>query len=133
MPATTSLGIPYPLSTDPPAGHTQMQSLASKVDDLLQQGFPGTPWAMAAGQVPFTFTAETTKSVAVTFPSSRFAVTPIAAVGIPSAPPVALYEPRLSPITATGMTINLAFAAAQTYTGAVSYIAVQMLSTDARG
>lgn len=31
MPNTT-LGFPYPVSTDPPAGHTQIQSLADAVD-----------------------------------------------------------------------------------------------------
>jgi hypothetical protein len=34
--ATTTLGFPYPASTDPPAGHTQIQSLATAVD-----GMPG--------------------------------------------------------------------------------------------
>lgn len=32
--ATTALGFPYPISTDPPAGHTQIQSLASAVDAM---------------------------------------------------------------------------------------------------
>jgi len=30
--ATTTLGFPYPASTDPPAGHTQIQALATAVD-----------------------------------------------------------------------------------------------------
>lgn len=42
MPATTpNLGIPYPLSTEVPAGHSQMQALASQVDTRLG---PDTGW-----------------------------------------------------------------------------------------
>lgn len=36
MPATTpNLAIPYPLGTEPPAGHSNMQSLATRVDQAL--------------------------------------------------------------------------------------------------
>jgi hypothetical protein len=41
MPATTPLGIHYPLATDAPSGHTNMQTLATDVDSLLRTGGVG--------------------------------------------------------------------------------------------
>ena len=39
MPGTTPvLALPYPLGTDPPAGHTQIQALAQKVEDVSARG-----------------------------------------------------------------------------------------------
>lgn len=35
--ATPNYAIPFPLSTDAPAGHTQMQSLATQVDTVLNK------------------------------------------------------------------------------------------------
>lgn len=41
MPGSTpNYGWPYPLSTDPPSGHTQMQAIASGIDTTLKQQVP---------------------------------------------------------------------------------------------
>lgn len=41
MPGSTTLGIRYPLSTEPPAGHSDMQRLAGDVDGLMSRGVAG--------------------------------------------------------------------------------------------
>jgi hypothetical protein len=42
MPGATPKGIHYPLASEAPAGHSQMQTLATDVDNLILPNFPGT-------------------------------------------------------------------------------------------
>jgi hypothetical protein len=62
MPANTvPLGFPYPLGTDQPAGHTQIEALAQALNDYLNAK-PSNAWAMVitAGGTTCTYTGYAT-------------------------------------------------------------------------
>lgn len=54
--------------------------------EYVPRGAAGAPWAMAAGSVPLSLSAQIANSVAVTFPTDRFTATPLITVAQASLP-----------------------------------------------
>ena len=135
MPGSTPLGIRYPLSSEAPAGHTQMQTLAGDVDTLLGSGFAGTPYAMAAGHVSTSsIAAGGTANVAVTFPAGRFSQAPLVQATVNVTGPNQTYAVRVTSITTAGA--NLAVSTSATSSpgvATVAWMAVQMTASTAAG
>jgi hypothetical protein len=134
MPGSTALGIRYPLLSEPPVVHTDMQRLAGDVDTLLAQGFAGTPYAMATGTVTTaSIAAGGTLNQAITFPAGRFSVAPFVFaqhVAGPNQP----YAIRTSSITASGANLAIGIAATSSAGAAtVQWVAIQMTASAAAG
>jgi hypothetical protein len=112
-----------------------MQTLAGDVNGLLENGFPGFPWAMAAGLTVLTFTAAVQSNIVpVTFPAGRFAVAPIVVMGINSVGTSTPIMVRMSSApTSSGFSMVANATSSMSGTYNIGWVAVQMLATDGRG
>jgi len=138
MPGSTSLGIRYPLSSEAPAGHSQMQTLAGDVNLLLDQGFAGFPFAVqAGGPVAFAFGGGAGPvGVPVTFTAGRFTQAPLLVFGLNMGTYTGAKTPRLSPGggSTAGFTFNC-YLEGGAFTGTIYgyWLAIQMLPGAAAG
>jgi hypothetical protein len=105
-----------------------MQRLAGDVNLLLDQGFAGFPYAVAAGTANVTLAAATQGTASVTFPAGRFTQNPMLLATIVLGTAQVAYVRSTGTITkdGAGLAVNTTPALSTTYT--VHWLAIQMVT-----
>ena len=120
-------------------GSAAIRSLANQIDNALQTYSsillsPAIAFATATGQMVFTFASNTSTSLGVTFPTSRFTVAPkVFFYTSPATTTPTFYGLTINSVTTTTLTVTIYAPAVTIGTKTVDYHAVQQLATNALG